>query len=844
VLDIVPNHMGVGGSDNSWWLSVLEWGELSPYGRAFDIDWERLGANRNLVIPFLGDRYGEALEKGELKLSFDPKDGRFSVWHWEHCFPISPLSYPIVLDRALAALPEGDTQQGSELLAISERLRAMEAEAAPERRAQFPEEAEALRARLAAAVAGSEAVRQAIERAISLINGSPGTPESFGTLHRILEAQSYRLAHWRVAASDINYRRFFDINGLAGLRIEDPDIFERSHAAIFRLVREGRIQGLRIDHIDGLADPEAYVRALQGAVGPGFYIVIEKILEPGEALRPWPVAGTTGYDALNLLDGVFVESRTASRFESIYRTFTGLEGRYEALLLEAKTEILERSFASELEVLVSDLKRIADANRRTRDYTVLAIRQALIEIIARFPVYRSYLGDSDPTPEDWALIQETVEAAKRMSGLPDRTVHDFAAATLLGRIETGRPGLPDPDLVRRFRRRFQQLTGPVMAKSLEDTLFYRYGRLLSLNEVGGDPSRFGTPADEFHRANLDRQREWPHAMIATATHDTKRGEDARARLNALSEIPEEWQAALDRWKALASPYLTSVDGNEAPDANDLYLILQSVLGAWPLELLDEGSDREEPVASFRTRMEEYILKALREAKRHTSWVHGNEAYESAALGLLRGILAPGSEFLSAFRPLATRLAHLGMLTSLGRTILKCTIPGVPDTYQGTELWDFSLVDPDNRRPVDYEERERLLEDEADASRLMASWRSGAIKQRLIRTILADRAASPGLYDHGDYQPLRNRGDEARHVLAFLRTSGSDRLAVVVPRLLAGLVTGEGPPDASAWGETRVSLPGGRWRDVVTGREIEVDGDGVQVSELFREIPISVMRGQP
>jgi (1->4)-alpha-D-glucan 1-alpha-D-glucosylmutase len=332
-------------------------------------------------------------------------------------------------------------------------------------------------------------------------------------------------------------------------------------------------------------------------------------------------------------------------------------------------------------------------------------------------------------------------------------------------------------------------------------------------------------------------------MIATATHDTKRGEDARTRLNALSEIPDEWQAALDRWKAIAAPYLAAVEGNDAPDANDLYLILQAVLGAWPLELLDEGSDREEPVASFRSRMEEYVLKALREAKRHTSWVHGNEAYEKAALDLLRGILAPGSEFLSAFRPLGMRLARLGMLTSLGRTVLKCTIPGVPDTYQGTELWDFSLVDPDNRRPVDYAERERLLGDETDPSLLMASWQTGAIKQRLVRNLLADRAVSPALYDHGDYQPLRTRGNRARHVFAFIRTSGHEHLAVIVPRLLAGLLRDEAPPDPAVWGDTRVALPEGRWRDVITGREVEIGGDGLEVSELFREIPISVMRGQ-
>ena len=841
VLDIVPNHMGVGGSDNAWWLSVLEWGELSPFGQAFDVDWERLGANHKLIVPFLGDRYGEALEKGELKLTFDPEEGSFSVWHWEHRFPICPLSYPIILDRALAAIGDDASDGQAEMLAISERLRAMNDETAPEQRAGFPAECEQLKARLTEAVAQSTVLQQAIERAIALINGSPGKPESFGTLHRILEAQSYRLAYWRVAASDINYRRFFDINALAGLRVEDPDIFERSHSTLFRLIREGRIQGLRVDHIDGLADPEGYVRALQGAVGPGFYIVVEKILEPGEALRPWPIAGTTGYEVLNLLDGVFVDSGKARRFEELYRSATGLEGRYGVLLRQAKTEILETSFASELEVLVSDLKRLADADRRTRDYTAFAIRRALVEIIARFPVYRSYLTDGEPAPEDCDLIEETVEAAKRSSALPDRTVHGFVAAALLGTIEVGKPGAPSRDLLLRFRRRFQQLTGPVMAKSLEDTLFYRYVRMLSLNEVGGDPESFGVTPDDFHRANAERARLWPNAMIATATHDTKRGEDARARLNSLSEMPDVWSEALKRMQVICAPYVEETGGEEAPDANDRYLILQAVLGAWPTELLGEDLS-DEAVAAFRERIEAYVTKALREAKRHTSWVHVNGEYEAAALKFVRGLLSPGEPFLQEFRPLANRLAFVGTLTSLARTVLKCSIPGVPDTYQSTEFWDLSLVDPDNRRPVDYEARLRGLEADEDITRLLSLWRDGRIKQHILARLLADRANAPILYAYGDYRPLAARGPRAQNVLGFVRSGGGETLAVVVPRLFCSLVQGEEPPVGQAvWGETAVDLPAGRWRDIITGAEIGVGSSQTRLSELFSALPLSVLR---
>ncbi|HEY0353157.1 MAG TPA: malto-oligosyltrehalose synthase, partial [Enterovirga sp.] len=837
VLDIVPNHMGVGGADNAWWLSVLEWGPLSPHATAFDIDWERLGAGGKLVIPVLGDRYGEALEKGDLKLKFNPEEGSFSVWHYEHRLPISPLSYPLVLDRALASLEEVGGHP--ELIAVSDRLRTMSEETSAERRASFVRESEELKRRLGEAVRGSGELTRAIERAVAVVNGVPGLPESFGTLHRILEMQAYRPAHWRVAASDINYRRFFDINGLAGIRVELPEVFQATHELIFRLVGEGRIQGLRIDHIDGLADPDGYVRALQSVVGPGFYILVEKILEPGEPLRAWPVAGTTGYDALNVLDGVFVETRASDEFERIYRDFAGVEGRYFDQLRAAKTEIVQGSFASELEVLVSDLKRIADGDRRTRDYTVYAMRIALSEIIARFPVYRSYITDEEPSPDDIALVESTIDAAKRHSAMPDRSLHDFVGAALLGRIETEGPGRPSPEHVRRFRRRFQQLTGPVMAKSLEDTLFYRYARLISLNEVGGDPGHFGLTRREFHDANRERAESWPQAMIATATHDTKRGEDARARLNALSERPGEWQDALASWREIVGPRLGTADDAPAPDLNDQYMLLQALLGAWPVELLD--SDDSGAIEGFRNRFKGFAEKALREAKRHTSWVNNDQTYERAVSSLIDVLLAPGSEFLAAFRPLARRLAQAGMLTGLARIVLKTTLPGVPDIYQGTEFWDVSLVDPDNRRPVDYEARAAALDEQASIETLLGTWTDGRVKQRILTLMLADRAASPALYADGDYRPIEARGEGAANVLAFARRAGDEEIVVATPRLVAALRGGEHLPLGEVWGETRLPVPAGRWRDLLGGSEIESGDDGVPVTELFARLPVSVLR---
>lgn len=830
IVDTVPNHMGVGGADNPAWLAVLEWGELSPARDVFDIDWQRLGSDGKLVVPFLGDRYGDALENGTLALKFDGAEGGFSVWHYEHKFPIRPLDYPIILDRALAALPELD-DAGRAVMAVSEELRLLAGETEPERRQQVPQTCEGLKQRLAQAVAQSRAVADAVERAVAFVNGVAGQPESFGTLHRILENQSYRLAHWRVASSDINYRRFFDINGLAGIRIEDPLVFARAHDALFAHVRAGRIQGLRIDHIDGLADPAGYAEALQSAIGPGFYVVIEKILEPGEKLRPWPVAGTTGYDVLNHLDGVLLDRSAEGAIEAVFRRTTGFEGSYEAALIAAKTEILETSFASELEGLVSDIKRTANADRHTRDVTANAIRRALAEIIARFPVYRSYMtpgGEIDPA--DVALIETTVRKAKRASRLPDRFVHDFIADALLGRVETEGAGRPDPALVQRFRRRFQQLTGPVMAKSLEDTLFYRHARLIALNEVGGDPAHFGMADEAFHDAMAERAEHWPAAMITTATHDTKRGEDARARILALAEMPQALEDAAITLEA-------AMREADAPDATDRMFILQSLLGAWPMEMLD-GEDAA-ALEDLKPRLHGFLEKALREAKRHSSWVNVDEAYESAAHAFLDRVLDPSEGILEKLRPLARRLAWLGALNGLARTALKLTAPGVPDIYQGTEFWDLSLVDPDNRRPVDYRARAQALEAAAPVEELLADWRSGTLKQRLTHRLLTDRAEDPALYAEGDYEPLLVEGEGARHVLGYLRRGKESCIAVVVGRCLAPLTEGESwSPGALA--QTTISLPPGTWTDLVTQTEHSHEG-ALSVGELFAVLPIAVLR---
>jgi len=834
ILDIVPNHMGVGGADNPWWLSILEWGELSPHAHYFDIDWQRLGAHGKLVLPFLGSQYGEALESGNLHLAFDAAQGAFSIWQYEHRFPISPLTYPVVLDNALAIL--GTSAISRDVLAIVGEFRGMGAESSARRRADFPARAEGIKKRLARAARREPALLRAIERAVEVLNGIKSRPESFGLLHDLLEQQAYRLAYWRVAASDVNYRRFFDIDSLAGLRVEERDVFEASHALIFRLVRDGRVHGLRVDHIDGLADPEGYVEALQGAVGPGFYIIVEKILEPGERLRDWPIAGTTGYDALRLLDGILVDRNAKGPFDRLYRVCTGRGEDFHEGLRRAKLEILETSFASELEGLVSDAKRIADSDRRTRDATVNAIRTALSEIIASFPVYRTYLTDGRVAAvEDVEIIETSITEAKAKSRLADAAVHNMIAAVLLERGTT--PSRPSRSLVSRFRRRFQQLTGPVMAKSLEDTLFYREVRFLALNEVGGDPAAFGIDLNAFYAAQQGRYEHQKNALITTATHDTKRGEDARGRLLALSEMPENWARLIE---VVERAVLERFTDREVIDANDRYMLLQSLIGAVPLQAIQNKS-APDIIESFRERLHTYVQKALRESKRHTSWINPNEAYEARGRDFIALLLDPAGAPWAAVVPLAQELSARGMVNGLTRTILKTTLPGVPDFYQGTEFWDFSLVDPDNRRPVDYAAREASLAERADLAGLIRSWQDGRVKQSATAILLADRAVSPELYSEGTFEPLALRGAEAARLVAFKRQRQADILVVAVPRLLhKSLAELDLPLGDSGWRDTRLGVPEGRWRNLLTGSAFISNGE-VAASELLSDLPFAVAR---
>ena len=519
-------------------------------------------------------------------------------------------------------------------------------------------------------------------------------------------------------------------------------------------------------------------------------------------------------------------------FDRIYHETTGFPQSYQAALLAAKRQVLLESFSSELESLVSDMKRIADANRLTRDYSVNAIRVALGDLVCAFPVYRTYITSRGLAAEDRAMIGEVLEEAKSITALPDRSVHEFIGSVLLGTIPTGRPGRASIQLVDRFRRRFQQLTGPVMAKSLEDTLFYRYVRFLALNEVGGEPSRFGIPLVDFHAENVERAKTWPQALTTTATHDTKRGEDARARLIGLSEAPDLWAQALAAWKAEAR-------GVAKPDANDQYLFLQAIIGVWPIELLE--ADDARVLTALRERLAAYVPKALREAKRRSKWIEPNEPYETATIDMLNRLLADDSTFVTRLRPILRDLAKRGMLVSLGRTVLKCTLPGVPDFYQGTALWDFSLVDPDNRRPVDYSERADMIAAGGSLETLLRAWQDGAIKLRVSGDLLRDRRDHALFYAKADYVPLTVTGGKWSKLVAFVRRFGSERLAVIVPRLAgSGSANAVMPVGAPYWGATTIDLPAGRWRDVFENRSIESSGS-VAAGAVLETLPFAVMR---
>lgn len=862
VLDIVPNHMGVEDPANRWWQDVLEHGESSPHATTFDIEWQPANpqTGRRVLLPVLGDHYGKLLEAGELQLRFDAAHGRLQVSYWKHAFPLDPRSYAQVLGTVAppAAAPAHELAEISSLVHAFGQL-PPQGSADPQQRAARLRDSPLYRRRLADMAASCSWVTAWIQACLARLNGHASEPAAVDALDGVLQAQAYRLADWRVAGDDINYRRFFDVNALAAIRMEDPEVFEAMHALPLRWLADGMVTGLRIDHPDGLADPARYFERLQqryaalrqarGLPPQALYLVVEKIKADHEPLpADWRVHGGTGYRFSTLVNGVFVAADAQDRFDYLYRDFTGDTQPFEEARYECKRLIIETALYCDLAWLVETLSRITSADRMVCDFTRNQLRVALVEVAAQFPVYRTYVvpGGSPPSEADQQHIAWAVSAARRRLGSAEGGVLAYLQSVLLGE-----PG-PELSLRERFVRRWQQFTAPVMAKSVEDTLFYRYVRLVSLNDVGAEPRRFGVSVAAFHQVNLQWSRHSPHGLLATSTHDSKRSEDVRARLNVLSEMPEAWQAAVQALRVAGQRFEVEVDGQPAPLSRDLWGLYQAMVGIWPAHATN-AEERQ----TLAQRIQRYMEKALREAKLTSNWLFPNKAYESAVHNYLEKALATEG-FVAQLEAFVQRIAPFGFRNSLAQVALKLTTPGVPDIYQGCEAWNFSLVDPDNRRPVDfaamaaallsvqelYEGSERFPD--------QAQWRTvlgnspdmpDAAKQLTTWRLLQLRRQRPELFRDGLYLPLAVQGPAETHALAFARIGDGDAVVVVCGRLLAGLpVTG--------WNGTCMELAkahpalarASRWQQWMTGAWLDQADEQTLESVLGADarLPFSIL----
>lgn len=886
LLDIVPNHMSV-GNDSLWWQDVLENGRASEYADYFDIDWDPLKTTMTgkLLLPILGRQYGEELEDKRIQIAIE--DGVGKVVYYDHTLPLAPRSLPIIFpEEERAALPQRLQDLVRSLAHIPPNDTA-DARLAAQRREQLedvqPRIREALRN-----PRNQKAIRAAMER----LNGTRGDARSFDRLHDVLEAQPYRLAFWRVSAEEINYRRFFDINDLVGLRMENPAVFAATHRLVRRMLAKGWVTGLRVDHCDGMFNPRRYFIRLQmlyvasqcfgakprRAVGPNgienvvrdavrgydwvntqgpLYVVAEKILEPREALpREWPVRGTTGYDFVHFVNQVFIQSENRKRFTELYNAVIGHTASPEETIYRSKLQVMQNALASETYVLANLLTRLAMEDRRARDFTSNLLETVIRETIACFPVYRTYIDDRGQyTERDRAYIRQAIARAKRRSPDLDGSAFDFLENALL---LYGRAGEEIDARELYFALKFQQLTGPVMAKGVEDTAFYTYTRFLSSNEVGSSMQSFGLSVESFHASNLDRLKNAPDTMLATSTHDTKRSEDVRARLNVLSEMGLYWAAFVRRAQRVNARFKQTLDdGRVAPDANEEYLIYQTIVGAWPWAM-----NTDEERAQFLVRLREYVRKALSEAKVNLSWVSPDEKYVTAVHRFVDGILSRKADgtptkFLAALEAMLPVLKVFGAVNSLSQVVLKTASPGVPDFYQGTELWDLSLVDPDNRRPVDYAPRISALDAlqrKAQASGALAVCREvletledGRIKLWTTHRALQLRAELPKVFRSGEYLPLMASEGFESHVIAFLRRQGRRCVLTVVPRFACTRMRQRPElPLSEAWGDGKLVAPecaGLRLRNAFTDEELVVPKDGqIPLAQVFSAFPVAMYKG--
>ena len=904
ILDLVPNHMGIAGDANPWWLDVLENGPSSPRAAVFDVDWNppKPELRNKILLPVLPDQYGRVLESRQLQLELS--DGAFFLRYAGARLPINPDTYSQILTHRLDALAEHVGEDNPSLQELRSVLTALahlpgHTETEPARVEERMREKEIIKRRLAALVKESVEIHDALDETVRVFNGESGVPESFDPLDQLLSAQIYRLADWRVAGDEVNYRRFFDVNNLAAIRMERHEVFEATHELVMRLLGEGKVAGVRIDHPDGLYAPGEYFRRLQeGAIlatarrllpdldpaaaealaaeyrrrvaaepaAPSarpLWIAAEKILMSEETLPDWwVVAGTTGYDYLTSVNGLFVDRSTSRQMSHIYARFAGAAPPMADLSYAAKRLIMQVSMAAEIIQLGQRLDHISERNRLSRDFTLASLVRAIREVIAAFPVYRTYVGDdgAEPSARDRAFIERAIAEAERRNPTVNVSVFDFVRDALLLRHPAASDAREQAER-RDFVMRFQQMTGPITAKGVEDTALYVYNRLVSLNDVGSDPARYGESVAAFHEKNARRLERWPESLVSTSTHDTKRSEDVRARISVLSEVPAAWAAHVRRWRMMGRRLKQEVEGRAVPDRNDEYLLYQTLVGAWP------ASEADEPMESFARRIGEYMEKATKEAKRRTSWINPNAAYDRGVLHFVNELLAPGSPFPSAFVPFQRLVALYGAVNSLAQAVLKVAVPGIPDFYQGTELWSLSLVDPDNRRPVDFARRQTLLDslaariaDRADGleqlgSELLEAWPDGRIKLYVTQRALTLRRERERLFRSGSYTPLSASGKRAEHLVGLARRDDGQAVIVAVPRLSARLTdfAGRFPLGDSVWGDTWLFLGDsgleGEYTDRFSGRRVVTERhDGapaLRAGALFGSLPVAMLvRGEP
>lgn len=858
ILDFVPNHMGVMQSNNKWWIDVLENGPSSIYAPYFDIDWAPLKSDLRdkVLLPILTDQYGRVLERGEFQVRFE--EGAFYLAYRNQKLPIAPGTYRFILELALENLADyKDEEFYGEFQSVLTALEHLPKRTAtePEKLAERTREKEIVKRRLESRCQEAPQVRRAIEKALAQINGRPGEPRSFDKLDELLNAQSYRLAFWRVAAEEINYRRFFDVNDLAAIRMELPEVFEAAHQLLLDLVRTGAVTGLRIDHPDGLYLPKEYLETLQHrsarAVGLPLpkdgrviYMIVEKILTGTEKLQQdWPVYGTTGYDFANQLAGVLVDSSAEAAVTKTFHRFVGHSMHFGHLVYAKKRLVMRIALANEVDVLGNMLDRLSEKNRWYRDFTFEALARAVRETIACFPVYRTYLVPGQPvSDEDRQVIERAIAAAKRRNPAMEESIFNFLRDILLFRFPENLDAQARAEHMH-FVLKFQQFTGPIMAKGVEDTVFYIYNRLAALSEVGGEPQQFGLGVDVFHQRNFDRHRSWPAALLATSTHDTKRSEDVRARMAAISEIPDVWRRSLAKWRTANRRWKKAVEESEAPDTNEEYLLYQTLLGTWPIE--NSGAPEQKVGNDYVERIQRYMTKALNEAKLNTSWIQPNEPWLAATRDFVARILesTPKNKFLPIFLPVVETIARLGAINSLTQTLLKLTSPGVPDIYQGNEIWDFSLVDPDNRRPVDYKLRAETLSCLSTKSPedLLRNWPDGRIKMFLTQRALHFRNEHVDLFQRGNYLPLRVSGPSADSCIAFTRQLDGQWIIVIAPRLSSRVGF---PPIGDWWKETVIELSDNlradRAREVFTGRELPIQNHQIRLADAMSMLPFAMM----